>query len=331
MTTTIPDDARHLTFATLDQLWRNGAPMAVSVQGSPFCRLDLDPTFDRITLVTAYETPEPDVARLQRLTLAASAYGQEKMAELQVQVTGNLHEAYSLLANIADGLQLEERSLAVAVATAVDQHRDLIANRGSMTAEKEIGLYGELLFMEYLVNHIGAGRAVESWQGPLSEEHDFTFDQVHVEVKTTSGERRSHVIHGINQLLPLRGVPLSLLSLQLTRAAPGPGRTLFQLVHDLRAMCGGDQIAFDARLAGAGWDDADADLYRTVWALRSTPRSFAVEESFPAMTSALVAPILPRFELMSDFSYKIDLTALQPTPLPGPLEGFVATKENPQT
>ena len=112
-----------------------------------------------------------------------------------------------------------------AVAAGVARHRDIFASRGAMTTEKEVGLLGELLFLEFLIHQIGAGPAISAWQGPLSEEHDFTFDSVHVEVKSTSSERRRHIINGLDQLVPLRGVPLSLLSIQFTRTSPTGGRT----------------------------------------------------------------------------------------------------------
>ena len=224
-----PDDARHLTFTTLDELWNNGAPMVLPIQGKPACRLQLDPKNSIITLVTLYETPEPDVAKLKNVGFSAVSAGEDELAELTVRVEGSVHGAYGLLATIADELQIEKMPLAAAVAAGVARHRDIFASRGAMTTEKEVGLLGELLFLEFLIHQIGAGPAISAWQGPLSEEHDFTFDSVHVEVKSTSSERRRHIINGLDQLVPLRGVPLSLLSIQFTRTSPTGGRTLPQV------------------------------------------------------------------------------------------------------
>jgi len=184
--TATPDDARHLTFTTLDELWKNGAPMVLPIKGEPTCRLQLDPKNGLITLVTAYDSPEPDVAKLKNVGFNAVVEGETELAELTVRVEGNAHGAYGLLATIADELQIDKLPLAAAVAAGVARHRNVFASRGALTPEKEVGLFGELLFLEFLIHQIGAGPAVDAWQGPLSEEHDFVFDAIHIEVKTTT-------------------------------------------------------------------------------------------------------------------------------------------------
>ncbi|GAA4752331.1 PD-(D/E)XK motif protein [Gordonia alkaliphila] len=326
--TNSPEDARHLTFATLDTLWSTCAPMVLPIKGEPECRLQIDPKNGLITLVTTYDTPEPDVSNLKNVGLTAVSVGDDQLAELTVRVEDNVHGAYGLLATIADELQIEKMPLAAAVAAGVARHRNVFATRGAMTTEKEIGLFGELLFLEYLIHQIGAGPAISSWKGPLAEEHDYTFASVHIEVKTTSGERRRHVIHGLNQLVPLRGVPLSVLSIQLTRTSRDGGRTLPQVVSQVRATAGGHQVAVDAMLDSFGWQDDDADLYSTSWTLRSQPRAYYVRGGFPAMTPDLVGPVVPNYPLLSEVSYKVDLTDLPYDTLPDPLGGFVESKES---
>lgn len=318
-----PGDARHLTFSTLDELWNHGAPMMMPIKGQPACHLQLDPKNSLITLVAPYEMPEPDVAKLKNVVFNAVSAGENEFAELSVRVEGSAHGAYGLLATIADELQIKKLPLAAAVAAGVVRHRNVFASRGAVTTEKEIGLLGELLFLEFLIHQVGAGPATGAWQGPLSEEHDFTFDSIHIEVKTTSSERRRHVVNGLDQLVPLRGVPLSLLSIQLTRTAPDGGRTLPQAVAYVRKIAGGHQVAVDALLTNFGWEDQDADLYPTFWALRSQPRAYSVKDDFPAMTPDLVGPVVPNFALLSEVSYRVDLTDLQHDALPDPISGFV--------
>lgn len=326
--TTAPDDARHLTFSTLDELWDAGTPMVLPVQGEPACRLQLDPENGLITLVTPYEIPEPDVAKLKNVGFTAVSADDVEFAELAVRVEGNVHGAYGLLATIADELQIEKMPLAAAVAAGVARHRNVFASRGAMTTEKELGLLGELLFLEFLIHEIGAGPAAAAWQGPFSEEHDFTFEFVHIEVKATNSERRRHVIHGLTQLVPLRGVPLCVLSIQLTRSVPDKGRNLPQVVAEVRRLAGGHQVAIDAMLARFGWQSHDDDLYPTFWTLRSEPRAYGVTGDFPAMTPDLVGPVVPNFALLSDVSYRVDLTELHHDALPDAIGGFVEPKES---
>ena len=322
------EDARHLTLTTLDTLWNAGNPVVLPVQGDPLCRLQLDPKNGLITLVTAYLPPEPDVARLKNVSFHAVSEGEADVAELTVRVEGNVHGAYGLLATIADELQIARAPLAAAVASAVARHKDVLAARGGLTTEREVGLYGELLFLEYLIHAIGAGPALASWQGPLSEEHDFVFDNIHLEVKTTSAERRRHVIHGLPQLVPLRGVPLSVLSIQLTRGTPDAGRALPGLVAHARKIAGGHVVALDRCLEILGWKPDDSDLYPTFWTLRTQPRAYDVKGDFPAMTPGSIEPVVPSFGLLSDVSYKVDLTDLPYDDIPEPVAGFAESKES---
>ncbi len=319
-------DARHLTLDTLERLWKNGAPMSVPVHGEPLCHLQLEPRHGIMSLRTAYQSPEPDVSKLKNVGFEAVASSSGDMAELTVRVEDDVYAAYSLLASVMDALQQQSRPLAVAVAAALSRYRDVFASRGAMTTEKEIGLYGELLLLEFLAEWTGAESAVDAWQGPLSEEHDFTCADMHLEVKTTSSERRRHVIHGLDQLVMLYGRPLSLVSIQLTRTSPGTGRRLPQLVNQIRERVGGHRVELDRRLEAMDWHDRDTNLYPTHWSLRSQPRAYTVTEQFPAVTPALIAPVVPHFELVSDVSYKVDLSDLEHDGLPGPLAGFVERK-----
>lgn len=322
-----PDDARRLTVTTLDELWSGGAPIAIPLKGQPACELRLNPATGLITLVAPYETPEPDVARLRNITLNPVVSDGEEFAELTVRVAGNVHGAYSLLATIADGLQLGGLTLGAAVAVGCERHRDLLATRGALTLEKEIGLFGELFFLEFLLETIGPDTAVAAWQGPLSEEHDFSFESVTVEIKTTSSERRRHTIHGLTQLVPVRGLPLTLISIQVTRGSPDLGRTLPQLVADVRQGARGHRVVIDGMLDLFGWQSDAAELYGTSWMLRSEPRAYSVQGIFPAMTPDLLAPVIPSFGLLSEVLYRVDLTDFEHDSLPGPIGAFVETKD----
>jgi len=268
------------------------------------------------------------VATLKNVSFLAVSDGPNDVAEITVHVEGNVHGAYGLLATIADELQIAKAPLAAAVASGVARHKNVLAARVGLTMEKEVGLYGELLFLEYLIHAIGPGPAVASWQGPLSEEHDYAFASFHLEVKSTSAERRRHMIHGLSQLVPLRGVPLSLLSIQLTRSPSEGGRTLPGLVTQVRRIAGGHVVPIDQRLEALGWRADDGDLYPTFWTLRTQPRAYDVKGDFPAMTPELVKSVVSNYALLSEVSYRIDVTDLDYDTIPNPALGFVESKEH---
>lgn len=321
------DDARHLSMANVDAVWTAGHPVVLPIAGSPACTLDIHPANRTITLTTAFTPPEPDVAKWRNITFKTVDSDDGDLGELTVSVEGNVHGAYGLLTTVADQLQLHDEPLAAAVATSVTKHRDLFAGKARLSTDKEVGLFGELLVVDFLISRIGAGPAVQSWQGPLSEEHDFVFRDVHLEVKTTAGERRRHMMHGFEQLVPLRGVPLNVISLQLTRSSPDGGHTLSQMVSRLRVKSGGHRPTVDAALEALDWDDDDAQLYTTFWTKRSEPRAFTVDDRFPALTTARLSTVIPNLNAVTDLSYRVDLTDFTPNALPGPLADLVTLQE----
>jgi hypothetical protein len=322
-----PTDARHLTVVTLNELWKGGVPLELPIEGDPTCRLQLDPQHGLIRLLTAYQSPEPDVAKFKNMQFRPIVSDGTELAELTVQASDNVYAAYGLLASIADDLQTEKQPLSASVATAVLRHRSMLITRGTLTLEQEIGLFGELLFLEFLIDAIGAEPAVLAWHGAVSEEHDFIFDAIHIEVKTTVGEQRKHIISGLAQLVPVPNVPLSLLSIQLTRSTASGARSLPELVAQVRQMAAGHSVRVDAMLTLAGWTAEDADLYDIRWTLRAVPCAYRVKGAFPALTPNRLAPVVPNFALVSDVSYKVDLTNLGDDGLPGGFAGFVGGKQ----
>lgn len=321
------NDARHYSLANVDAFLAARNPVVLPISGKPSCTLDLHPANGAITLTTPFTPPEPDVAKWCNITFKLVASDDGDMAELTIFVDDNIHGAYGLLTSIANELQIEGTPLAAAVASSIQRHRGMFAGKAGLSQEKEVGLFGELLVLEYLINKIGAGPAIGSWQGSLSEEHDFVFSEVHLEIKTTSGEQHRHMINGFTQLVPLRGVPLSLVSIQLTRSDAESGRTLSQLASHVREKAGGHRPKLDDALEAVGWKDDDAELYSTFWAKRNTPRAYDVGERFPALTLERLTQVVPNISVMSDLSYRVNVTQFENHTLPGALAGLVEAPE----
>lgn len=238
-------DARHLTIANLEMLWHAGAPLVLPVHGKPRCEMEFDPYTKCITLVTDYQSPEPDLARLENISFEPMYVDDREVARITVLVDQNIHGAYGLLTAIADELQVAHSPLAAAVAAGVDQYREMLLARRGLTPEEEVGLMGELMFLNFLIHTIGAGLAISAWQGPGSEEHDFVFEDIDLEVKTTISERRRHIISGLTQLIPRPDAKLALLSIQLTPAGGSGGATLPARVGQVRNLAGGHVAKLD--------------------------------------------------------------------------------------
>lgn len=75
-------------------------------------------------------------------------------------------------------------------------------NRGPLTREKALGLFGELYFLYKIVaHHFGLKLAISSWKGPMGFPQDFSVENTIIEVKTTeSAHGRIIKISSIEQL-----------------------------------------------------------------------------------------------------------------------------------
>lgn len=317
-----PLDARHQTHANLDLLWDAGVPQVLPVDGTPWCEIRLDPALRLVQLRTDYGIPAPDVSRLRNFAFEAVADGESEIAELTIRVDDNVRGAYGLVTSIADELQLAGSCLSDAVGSGVARFRDVLAPRTGLSESQEVGLFGELLFIQFLARVLGPGPAVNAWQGAMPEEHDFVFADLHIEVKTTSTERRRHSISSLSQLVPLPDVPLSLLSIQLTRGSTITGRTLSEAVARARSALNGYRAEFDSALEFRGWHPDTADLYDSRWVLRSAPRAYRVDAAFPHLTPSVLASVVPDYQRVSHVSYRVDVTDLDHHTLPGRLAGF---------
>jgi len=264
---------------------------------------------------------------LRNISCEALTEDGRDIATIRAVAGENINGIYGLLSSIADSMQLDGLELSFAADLAVGRYREILAQRLALTEPAEIGLVGELTFLNYLMKQIGPEEALASWLGPRSEEHDFVLPTIHIEVKTTTSERRRHVVSGLAQLAPLPHIQLAVLSIQLTRATPDTGRTLPSIILDLRVAAGKNVLELDGKLERLGWNPEDHDLYRSYWVLRSTPSAYLVDDSFPAITADRIRASIPNLALVDNVSYEVDLSELSPTVLPAPYGAFCSTRE----
>jgi hypothetical protein len=154
---------------------------------------------------------------------------------------------------------------------------------GGMSEQAVVGLLGELLVLrDELIPRIGTHAALGLWTGPRGEPNDFALHGGFLEVKSTARQAPEVVeIANLAQLDDTRG-PILLVHVRLR---PDPqGLTLSQMVQVLREMVvrhAADRLTeYHDLLMGAGYVDAQADLYRTAYALEYM-ECFRVGGDFP--------------------------------------------------
>ncbi len=224
-------------------------------------------------------------------------------------------EGYAILCLVADRIQLAGRSVSVAVTETIHMLGKLLRGHGSISPEREVGLFGELVTLRSLINYPDAEGAVGGWLGPSAEEHDFSLREIDLEVKTTLSEGRAHWISSLTQLVPSMGKPLWLVSHQLTAAGPDQGRTLAELISEVRAALNGAVLAdFNRRLTVAGWRESSVHEKWRRFRSRSAPVLYLVDEGFPCLTPANLAGAGPGTSAITEVRYRLDLSTVPPSP-----------------
>lgn len=175
-----------------------------------------------------------------------------------------------------------------------------------LTPERVRGLFGELLFLRELIEQgIANATAIDAWIGPERAQHDFSYRNIAVEIKSISGQGRGYVrissedqLESLKDRLFLRVYRLSDLS------ESSGGRSLNDLVGEIRdLLVDADALdAFYGKLAGYGY--APIPEYDTPCFVVSEERSYRVSKDFPRII---------RSELMAgidNVSYDVRLEAL---------------------
>lgn len=307
---------RHTTAQAVDAYRRDGVAGAFAVYGAPPAMIRIAPLHDRLTLLVRVDSDErrPDLRDRAHISYELEHDAGTMWHRVDVTYDENLTEVYPVLCAIADRVQLGGQTFAEAVDAVLDGLGEILAGRGGLTHDQQVGLFGELAALRGLAAKDGPAHAVAAWRGPDREEHDLGLATADVEVKTTMSERRRHWISSATQLLSTPGRELYLLSMQITAAGDGPGLSLADLADAARALPQEHAGTVDASLAAAGYRDRHADLYTARWALRTAPEFHLVDDSFPAFTPERIAAAVPSSHRVSDLRYRIDLNGLPAAP-----------------
>lgn len=154
----------------------------------------------------------------------------------------------------------------------LEEWQSLLARRPLMTAEQELGLWGELWFMaqSHYVDIL-----LSAWRGPDSDTVDFFVDDVGVELKVS----RRPLVHHVSRRqvqTPLGDRQSYVLSVWV---APDPvkGISLAELLDKLVALVA-DPPLFVKKISMVGCSMQDRDQYATRYVMLEQPRWFRSED-----------------------------------------------------
>ncbi|MCD9153325.1 PD-(D/E)XK motif protein [Aeromicrobium duanguangcaii] len=310
--------------ATLEKYFRSGTVTTHLVSESPEALIRIDGPGQTITLLTPHTGMVQDTAELKRVSTGIENRDGATWARIAFDARNMYAEAYGLMLSIVQAMH-GGATFAAATSAAMTNMKSLLAAKSRISDEKQVGLIGELLLFRTLLDAHDEYAVTDWWLGPLAEERDYAFPAFDVEVKTTLGERRTHVIHGTGQLEPSPGRSLWLVSVQLTRAGGDPhGITLPGLVQTIRERLTTTRDRFVTYLASEGWEDTDAAMYPTSYILRTTPAAYLVDDDFPALTPSRLHAVVPHSDLVSAVTYRVDVSSRTAGDPGEPLSGFIS-------
>jgi hypothetical protein len=180
-----------------------------------------------------------------------------------------------------------------AIVTMVEEWQTLLAPRGRPSLEIEMGLWGELWFLDRSAD---IGRALAGWRGPGHEAADFFIDGVGVEVKAGRTERLHYVSQ--SQVEAPVGIHDAWVLSLWVKINPGSGVTVASLVDRILERAPDRALAL-RRIASAGYTPCDRGEYVAALTLMSEPEWYA-------------ASTVPRVRLadpgISHLRYRVSLT-----------------------
>lgn len=182
-------------------------------------------------------------------------------------------------------------------------------DRRILTDSQQIGLAGELIFMDILINDgLNQQSALKSWRGSERSHHDFHFQNLSVEVKSTTAVKTDEVsISNLRQLEKVGADQLFLAQVMLDIHENGASTLpdLVSLVRHRYSVIGSEQLCLEEKLVRAGYRTEDEGQYSSrSYTLRSV-RSFSVDDDFPKITTSEVS------EGVLEASYKISIAGIK--------------------
>ena len=308
---------RHASWDHIDELLATGAPAVQVIRGSPPCEVHIGGAGQNITMrIPVSDQIDPAPLREQHLRLRTTKDGDQKYLELSTSNSDLFEDFYTFVCLVTDKVQQNGMDPLQAILETLGAWSALLQTRERLSPEAEYGLWGELWFLQYLANQFGWPAAIACWKGAESEEHDFGLPTVDIEVKTTVGESRRHMISSLTQMVPSPGRPLFVLSIQITAGTSvqeGADR-LPTLVDGVRAAAGPAGAETTERLETLldqlKWRDDNHDLYKRHFRLRSEPALVPVDERFPAIVPPLLSGLGNLVGRILQVTYRVDLTDL---------------------
>jgi hypothetical protein len=236
----------------------------------------------------------------------------EDLAFIELSNVGNidviLFGAFldELLKSIEDGNGL----LLEAIKNLLEKWKTMLSldTEKDLSLNSVIGLFGELLLLDYLVNERKIA-TIDNWVGPNGNRHDFEFLKHSIEVKSTTVKNGNEIhVSGVTQLEPYQGKAVNILQIKL-ELEPN-GISLPQLIKKIVTANVINLEKFKEKLLKLGYKNEKEHLYSELCFQPIEFQIIPVDSKFPRITAKSLLAIDPAARI-KDIDYVVNVAGLE--------------------
>jgi hypothetical protein len=233
--------------------------------------------------------------------------------DIQCYIVGFLEIYTKVVKEIAEKILVEGIPSVEAVSSVIRKWKIFWAleSKSLLSEDQQIGLICELLTLSNLCN-INPVKALDSWIGPLGERHDFVFKKWSFEVKGSRRSERIHRINGIEQLDPLPGKDLILVSYRVVVTNESKTVSLQSIVdeftNDIFINTPELIIKFNELLKAAGYNPMYFEEYSKFKIAIIDCFLFKINDTFPRLIPQMLK--YPLSDRVSSLTYDISLSGV---------------------
>ena len=108
----------------------------------------------------------PDLDEYQKLRFEEFLDGEQMVSQFTIEFDeGGLGDTYAWLTSVIDRIQLEDQTPGQAIQGAIASNRRIFDKDSRLSAEQEVGLFGELTMLHTLSSDVGMSDALQRWIG----------------------------------------------------------------------------------------------------------------------------------------------------------------------
>lgn len=294
------------------------------VSNDPWVEIVVHPSM-RKSAVRTDAVGDPTVfPTFSQLNIERLDTGRGPLDSVEIEATANNWVGLSFLVAVAERL-IGGEPFNTSILQSIASYVELFGqSRESATLQMAVGLFGELVVVDTLLEKFAAASVLLWWAGPNAGEHDFTFSERTIEVKTTLSEPRRHLISNLRQLEPVGDQQLDLVSVQLTDA-PAGGVSLREFISKISTRVGPARPALEKLLGGHAFLRDESPVLDRRFSVRSTVLAFRVGTDFAPITRTLLNTVMSDSSHIAQLTYVLDLDGKLGVPL---LETFEAEEVN---